>query len=103
MTYYKDTYKADNPLGQHVTGRKCPECSVGKLLDTAVNFGESPCGDPWGNNSVHNLVGALDAMSGADLVVAWGSSLGVIANYFDPWFHLTLFGAANFDLLSCHL
>eukprot|EP00658_Telonema_sp_P-2_P078875 TRINITY_DN7490_c0_g1_i1.p1 TRINITY_DN7490_c0_g1~~TRINITY_DN7490_c0_g1_i1.p1 ORF type:complete len:290 (+),score=46.98 TRINITY_DN7490_c0_g1_i1:193-1062(+) len=84
VTYYKDTYKETNPLGQHVTGRKCSDCG-GKLLDTAVNFGETPCGEPWGHNMVHNMVGAIDAMRSADLVVVWGSSLGVVANYFDPW------------------
>lgn len=84
VTYYDGTYKPDNPLGQHVTGRRCLSCG-GKLLDTVVNFGEEPCGEPWGHNAVHNLVAALDAMCSADLVVAWGSSLSVIANYFDPW------------------
>ena len=39
VTYYKDTYRATNPLGQHVTGRACPSCG-GALLDTCVDFGE---------------------------------------------------------------
>jgi hypothetical protein len=28
---------------------------------------------------------AHDHMRRADLVVVWGSSLGILANYFDPW------------------
>ena len=120
VTYYGDTYKKTNPLGAHVTGRRCPECdelngeqggmdwlpdlqsphpshSPGRgpwaqqlrlgpgppaadwllvaavgLVDTCVDFGESPCGDPWGSNKVHNLTDALKVMATADLVVAWG-------------------------------
>uniref|UniRef100_A0A6U3XY32 Regulatory protein SIR2 homolog 7 n=1 Tax=Octactis speculum TaxID=3111310 RepID=A0A6U3XY32_9STRA len=81
-----DTYKTTNPLGRHVTGRACPHCaSPNSLLDTCVDFKEMPDGAPWGVNPVHQMGRAQDAMKRADLVVAWGSSLDVLANYFDPW------------------
>ena len=48
--------------------------------------GECPSGFPWGaENPVHNLAAAKEAMRRADLVVAWGTSLSILANYFDPW------------------
>lgn len=60
-------------------------CCGGALLDTVVDFGECPDGDPWGPNEVHRFSAASEAMGRADLVVAWGTSLHIIANYFDPW------------------
>mmetsp|Transcript_100440 Transcript_100440/g.287510 ORF Transcript_100440/g.287510 Transcript_100440/m.287510 type:complete len:381 (-) Transcript_100440:2487-3629(-) len=85
VTYWPDTYRPTNPLGQHVTGRSCPHCG-GALLDTCVDFDEAPDGDEvWGPNQVHGMARADDAMKKADLVVAWGTSLHVIAHYFDPW------------------
>ena len=59
----------------------------GWLLDTTVDFGESPCGCPWGANTVHNMGAAQRAMRKATLVVAVGTSLSILANYFDPWVH----------------
>ena len=50
-----------------------------------VDFGECPEGRPWGKNDVHRMADARAAMARADLVVAWGTSLSVVANYFDPW------------------
>ena len=44
-----------------------------------------PGGFPWGTNAVHNVAAAKRHMQLADLVVVWGSSLSVLANYFDPW------------------
>jgi len=57
----------------------------GWLVDSTVDFGESPDGFPWGANLVHNLKAAKFHMQRADLVVAWGTSLSILANYFDPW------------------
>ena len=34
---------------------------------------------------MHNVAAAKQAMSRADLVIVWGSTLNIIANYFDPW------------------
>ena len=114
VTYYKDTYKRSNPAGPHVTGRACPRCrrrrdgsegassaeegadgggsstdggrsGGGWLLDTTVDFGEAPDGFPWGANPVHKMALAIEHMRRADLVVAWGSSMSILANYFDPW------------------
>ena len=132
VTYWPDTYRSTNPLGQHVTGRACPHCGgegsrgartlgqssaaasvsqvsqapsahagsvsttplppptpvapTGALLDTCVDFDEAPDGDEvWGPNKVHAMARADDAMKKTDLVVAWGTSLHVIAHYFDPW------------------
>ena len=69
------------PLPQPPAGLK----GSGWLLDSTVDFGESPDGHPWGRNPVHNLVAARHHMRRTDLVVVWGSSLGILANYFDPW------------------
>jgi hypothetical protein len=100
VTYYEDTYKRTNPWGRHVTGRACPNCSppqptadqageqragAGWLLDSTVDFGERPAGFPWGPNPVHNIAAAKENMRRATLVVALGSSLSILANYFDPW------------------
>lgn len=99
VTYHGDTYKRANAAGRHVTRRACPRCHpdgppstsalprVGRgwLLDSTVDFGESPDGLPWGANPVHNMVAARVHMQHADLVVVWGSSLSILANYFDPW------------------
>ena len=38
-----------------------------------------------GPNDVHGVASAKQHMQLADLVVVWGSSLSVLANYFDPW------------------
>ena len=57
----------------------------GWLLDSTVDFGEMPGGYPWGDNPVHNVGAAKAHMRRADLVVVWGSSLSILANYFDPW------------------
>ena len=58
----------------------------GWLHDSTVDFGECPGGFPWGSlNAVHNLRAAKEHMQHADLVVAWGTSLSILANYFDPW------------------
>jgi hypothetical protein len=58
----------------------------GWLHDSTVDFGECPGGFPWGvRNAVHNLRAAKEHMQHADLVVAWGTSLSILANYFDPW------------------
>ena len=46
----------------------CP--AVGVLLDSTVDFGESPGGFPWGANPVHNVAAAKWHMQRADLVVA---------------------------------
>ena len=99
----QDTYKKTNPLGVHVTGRRCPRCAaaldevtppqaldgecegLGWLYDSTVDFGEVPMGDQWGPKPVHNLGATMEHMKRADLVVVWGSSMGVLANYFDPW------------------
>eukprot|EP01052_Picozoa_sp_SAG31_P020930 SAG31_NODE_1595_length_7803_cov_15.169522_1_plen_433_part_00 len=103
VTYHGDTYRATNPAGRHVTTRRCPTCAPdtpteketgerigqGWLLDTTVDFGESPCGSPWGANTVHNMGAAQRAMRRADLVVAVGTSLSILANYFDPWVRQT--------------
>lgn len=48
---------------------------TGWLVDSTVDFGESPEGFPWGRNSVHALRVASEHMRHADLVVAWGTSL----------------------------
>jgi NAD-dependent SIR2 family protein deacetylase len=102
VTYYGDTYTLGNAAGRHVTRRACPHCRGGAgsaapvahsgplegpgwLLDSTVDFGEMPGGHPWGPNPVHNVAAAKRHMQLADLVVVWGSSLGVLANYFDPW------------------
>ncbi|KAL1507082.1 hypothetical protein AB1Y20_007943 [Prymnesium parvum] len=102
VTYYPDTYLRSNPYGRHVTGRVCPRCraaaaaapaaagggakeGAGWLVDSTVDFGETPGGFPWGKNSVHRVEAAKAHMQLADLVVVWGSSLSVLANYFDPW------------------
>ena len=107
VTYYGETYARLNAAGRHVTSRGCPHCrpapsprgadegsgsggaspmqGIGWLLDSTVDFGEVPGGFPWGRNPVHNVPAAKHHMLRADLVVAWGSSLGVLANYFDPW------------------
>ena len=42
-------------------------------------------GFPWGDNRVHKLRAAKEHMQLADLVVAWGTSMSILANYFDPW------------------
>ena len=74
-----DRDDADGPGGGLLEG-------AGWLLDTTVDFGECPAGFPWGaSNPVHNLAAAKRAMQHADLVVAWGTSLSILANYFDPW------------------
>ena len=66
-------------------GAAGPREGPGWLLDTTVDFGEMPGGFPWGHNAVHNVAAAKRHMQLADLVVVWGSSLSVLANYFDPW------------------
>ena len=58
---------------------------TGWLHDSTVDFGETPGGFPWGANGVHGVDAAKAHMQRADLVVAWGSTLSVLANYFDPW------------------
>ncbi|KAJ1457053.1 DHS-like NAD/FAD-binding domain-containing protein [Pelagophyceae sp. CCMP2097] len=101
VTYHGDTWNRTNARGPHVTGRRCPHChseasseaqptaepcaGPGWLLDSTVDFGEAPSGFPWGNNAVHRVEAAKDHMRRADLVVVWGSTLSVLANYFDPW------------------
>ena len=102
VTYHGDTYLKTNAAGRHVTRRACPACrpeaaaaapgaagrplaGKGWLVDSTVDFGESPGGFPWGKNPVHNVEAAKRHMRTADLVVVWGSSLGILANYFDPW------------------
>lgn len=95
VTYDGDTYLATNAAGRHVTRRACPNCrprgddlprrGAGWLVDSTVDFGETPGGFPWGDNAVHNVGAAKRHMREADLVVVWGSSMGVLANYFDPW------------------
>ncbi len=66
-------------------GGDAPRSGRGWLLDTTVDFGEAPGGFPWGVNPVHNVAAAKAHMQQADLVVVWGSTLSVLANYFDPW------------------
>jgi hypothetical protein len=66
-------------------GDSGPREGRGWLLDSTVDFGECPGGFPWGANSVHNVAGAKRHMQVCDLVVVWGSSLSILANYFDPW------------------
>ena len=66
-------------------GAAGPREGPGWLLDSTVDFGEMPGGFPWGHNAVHNVAAAKRHMQLADLVVVWGSSLSVLANYFDPW------------------
>ena len=83
VTYHGDTYKRSNPAGRHVTRRACPRCAAaptemdgsgtasngdgrplggrGWLLDSVVDFGETPGGPPWGVNPVHNYVRAPPA------------------------------------------
>ena len=105
VTYYGDTYQKSNPAGRHVTRRACPHCrgagtqpppprppfeerpreGAGWLLDSTVDFGEMPGGFPWGANAVHGVKAAKEQMQRADLVVALGTTLSVLANYFDPW------------------
>ena len=107
VTYHGDTYKRSNPAGRHVTRRACPRCAAaptemdgsgtasngdgrplggrGWLLDSVVDFGETPGGPPWGLNPVHNYAAARRHMQLTDLVVVWGSSMTILANYFDPW------------------
>jgi len=100
VCYHGDTYAKANAAGRHVTRRACPRCRPlapdappgaaaagrGWLLDSTVDFGESPGGFPWGRrNTVHNVDAAKESMRRVDLVVAWGTSLSILANYFDPW------------------
>ena len=84
VTYHGDTYLATNAAGRHVTRRACPNCrprgddlprrGAGWLVDSTVDFGETPGGFPWGDNAVHNVGAAKRHMREADLVVVWGSS-----------------------------
>lgn len=75
VTYFENTYKPSNPLGRHVTGRSCPRCAAaagggaarGCLLDSTVDFGESPGGFPWGPNPVHNVAAAKWTQCGAQV------------------------------------
>ena len=41
VTYYHDTYKKENPLGRHVTGRSCPRCVL--RAAAAAEIGRASC------------------------------------------------------------